>query len=41
MYVIDLAEYFDIRTHWNALYSNNSSYTYFDSFGVQHIPIEI
>ena len=34
VYVIDLAEYFDIRPHWIAFYSNNSNYTYFDSFGV-------
>ena len=35
-------EYFDIGTHWVALYvQNNNSVTYFDSFGVKHIPKEI
>ena len=30
-------EYFDIGTHWVALYmQNNNSVTYFDSFGVEH-----
>ena len=34
-------EYSDIGTHWVALYANNNSVTYFDSFGVEHIPKEI
>ena len=40
-YVINLDEYSDIETHWIALYVNNKTVTYFDSFGVQHIPKEI
>ena len=40
-YVINLDEYSDIGTHWVALYVNNNSVTYFDSFGVEHIPKEI
>ena len=40
-YVINLDEYRDIGTHWVALYVNNKSITYFDSFGVEHIPKEI
>ena len=39
--VINLDEYHDIRTHWVALYVNNKIVTYFDSFGVEHIPKEI
>ena len=37
-YVINLNEYFDIRTHWIALYVNNKTVIYFDSFGIEHIP---
>ena len=37
-YVINLDEYSDIRTHWIALYVNTKTVTYFDSFGVEHIP---
>ena len=40
-YVINLDEYSDIGTHWAALYVNNNDVTYFDSFGVEHIPKEI
>ena len=40
-YVINLDEYSDIRTHWIALYVNAKTVTYFDSFGVEHIPDEI
>ena len=39
-YVINLDEYSDIGTHWIALWKNNNT-TYFDSFGVEHIPREI
>ena len=39
--VINLDEYSDIETHWIALYVNNKTVTYFDSFGVEHIPKEI
>ena len=37
-YVINLDEYRDIGTHRVALYVNNKSATYVDSFGVEHIP---
>ena len=40
-YVINLDEYHDIGTHWVALYVNNKTVTYFDSFGVEHIPNEV
>ena len=30
-----------IGTQWVALYVNNKTVTYFDSFGVEHIPKEI
>ena len=40
-YVINLDEYHDIGTHWVALYVNNKTVTYFDSFGVEHISKEI
>ena len=41
VYVINLDEYRDIGTHWVALYVNNKTIIYFDSFGVEHIPKEI
>ena len=41
VYVINLDEHFDIGTHWIALYILNYNVTYFDSFGVEHIPKEI
>ena len=40
-YVISLDEYPDTGTHWVALYVNNNNDTYFDIFGVEHIPKEI
>ena len=40
-YVINIDEYFDIGTHWLALYVINNDVTYFDSFGVEYIPKEI
>ena len=39
--MINLDEYSDIGTHWIALYINNKTVTYFDSYGVEHIPKEI
>ena len=39
--MINLDKYRDIGTNWIALYVNNKSATYFDSFGVEHIPKEI
>ena len=41
-HVINLNEYSDIVSHWMAFYANNkNTVTYFDSFGVEHIPKEI
>ena len=40
-YVINLDEYSDIGTHWKTVYINTKTVTYFDSFGVEHIPKEI
>ena len=40
-YVINLDEYSYIGTHWIAFHASNDSATYFDSFGVEHIPKEI
>ena len=40
-YIINLDEYSDIGTYWVALYIHNGNVTYFDSFGVEHIPKEI
>ena len=40
-YVINLDEYHDIGTRWVALYVNNKTIIYFDSFRVEHIPREI
>ena len=40
-YIINLHEYESIGTQWIALYVNAENVTYFDSFGVEHIPKEI
>ena len=40
-YVINIDEYFDIGTHWVALYVHNNYVTYFNSFGAEHTPKEI
>ena len=40
-YVIDLDEYSDIGTHCIALYVMSNNVTYFDRFGLEHIPKEI
>ena len=40
-YVVSLDDYLDIGTHWIALYVNNKTVTYFDYFGIEHIPKEI
>ena len=40
-YVINLDEYSNIGTHWTALYVSNNDVTYFNNFGVEHIPNEI
>ena len=40
-YAINLDKYSDIGIYWVALYVSNNVVTYFDSFGVEHIPKEI
>ena len=40
-YAVNLDEYSDIETHWIALYVNNKTVTYFDSFGIEHIVKEV
>ena len=40
-YVVNLDEYADVGTHWIALYVKNNEITYFDSFGIEHVPKEI
>ena len=40
-YVINLDEHSDTGTHWIALYVNNKTVTYFDSFKIEHIPKEV
>ena len=40
-YIINLDEYEFLETHWITLYVNAKNVTYFDSFGVEHIPKEI
>ena len=37
-YVINLDEYSGIGTHWIDLWMNINNVTYFDSFGVEHLP---
>ena len=38
---MNIDEYESIGTHWIALYGNGNNITYFDSFGIEHIPKEI
>ena len=40
-YVIYLDEFESIGAYWIAFYVNGNNITYFDSFGVKHIPKEI
>ena len=40
-YAINLDQYSDVGTHWIAVYVKTKTVTYFDSFGVEHIPKEI
>ena len=40
-YVTNIYEYKPIGSHWIPLYVNDDNVTYFDSFGVEHIPKEI
>ena len=37
-YLKNLGECKSIGTHWIAFYVNDNNVTYFDSFGVEHIP---
>ena len=40
--IINLDEHYDTGTHWVAVWvNNNNNASYFDSFGVEHIPKEI
>ena len=41
VYVIHLYESNSVGAHWIVLYVNDDSVTYFDSFGVEHIPKKI
>ena len=41
VYRINLEKHVDTGTHWITLYIKNNDITYFDSFGVEHIPKEI
>ena len=40
-YVINFDEYADVGTHWITLFCNRNEIVYFDSFGVEHVPVEI
>ena len=40
-HVVNLDQYSDIGTHWIALYVNNNTVKYFDSFGIGHISKEV
>ena len=40
-YIINLDEYSYTGTQWVGFYVQNNNATYFDSFGVEHIPKEI
>ena len=40
-YVVNLDEYTNIGAHWIALYVNNKTVTYFNSFAIEHISKEV
>ena len=40
-YVVNLDDLGKSGTHWVAIYLNNDRATYFDSFGVEHMPREV
>ena len=40
-YIINLDKFSEIEMHWIAFYAFNKNVTFFDSFGVEHIPKEI
>ena len=39
--MINFDDYESIGTYWVALYVNDNNITYFDCFGVEHIPKDI
>ena len=40
-YIINLDEYADVETLWIALFCNRNEVLCFDSFGGEHVPVEI
>ena len=40
-YITNLDEYSDVEIYWVAFYVHNNDVTYFDNFGVEHVPKEI
>ena len=40
-YIISFDEHESIGSNWISLYVNGNNGTYFDSFGVEHIPKEV
>ena len=40
-FVINFAEYISVGNHGMALYVNDETVAYLDSFGIEHIPKEI
>ena len=40
-YIINLDQYSNIGTYWITFYALNNKVTYFDNFGVEHIPKKI
>ena len=40
-YIVNLDDMGNSGTHWVAIYVNGDRATYFDSFGVEHVPVEI
>ena len=40
-YVVNLDDMGKSGTHWDAIFLNDDRATYFDSFGVEHLPQEI
>ena len=39
--VINFDEYADVGTHWIAIFCNRNEIVYFNSFGIEHVPVEI
>ena len=40
VHIINIDEYESVGTHWKAWYVNAENVTYFDTFGIKHIPKE-